>query len=338
MLYDNTSSSASQTDQQRLSSIKNTTTSKQESISARVENIRQPETVVKQIGGNKVVLRQLQPTKVVSNDKKPASRNLQMKQNKSQDKTFESFNTSNDHSRHTRDQNRNVSRPVGGVKNDDVLEDLEEILDEPESKPKQDEKSKPEPKKAEKAKKDASKPYQIDFNSMKKVKPQAEEIPSQNVMKIEFNAVPLKKPGVEEHERSLSEPAESRSHSIESRKSENVPNTPPFSIRNLDLDYTQGKYKNVIPNLDFTKLGRRKKKDKGKEKDKQVAKEKPKDKKPKKPPTPVSYIEVESEEEEYETESDQKQDDDKMFKPAKKIKGIIQITKYRKEKARKETQ
>lgn len=96
---------------------------------------------------------------------------------------------------------------------------------------------------------------------------------TQSITKIEFKAEthlpqkPIKQPKREERLRSEET---KRSESLKSIRSEDMPNTPPFSVRNLDLVHTHGKYKNVIPTLDFDKLN--KKKTKGKKADKKEEK------------------------------------------------------------------
>ena len=86
-------------------------------------------------------------------------------------------------------------------------------------------------------------------------------MPGQSISKIQFSAAPLPNQLNKQVERSLSEPPESKreDESKESINSKEMPNTPPLSIRNLDLVYTQGKYKNIIPDLDFSKLKKKKK-------------------------------------------------------------------------------
>jgi len=104
-------------------------------------------------------------------------------------------------------------------------------------------------------------PIQADFTNIKVAKPKTEEMPGQSISKIQFSAAPLPNQLNKQVERSLSEPPESKreDESKESINSKEIPNTPPLSIRNLDLVYTQGKYKNIIPDLDFSKLKKKKK-------------------------------------------------------------------------------
>ncbi|CAI2367096.1 unnamed protein product [Moneuplotes crassus] len=300
VLFDDTSSDPSLSQRiERDSSLKQSSSSKKESLSERVVQLRQPQTIVKQIGDNKVVLRQLQPTKVVSNTTKPVGRKISSHQTNQRDKSPDSF-TLSDNSQKPKNLKKSKSpqNQKNLPQNDSILEDLEEVLQSPQN-PTPTSKSP-----VQNSLKPAPEPFQIDFNTIKNLKPQAEEIPTQKVTKIEFSAIPLTNPTHAAQERSLSEPAESSSHSI--HKSDETPNTPPFSIRNMDLEYTQGKYKNVIPALDFNLLGKKKKKRDQIEQKKEI-----------KPPTPeVTYYEEEEEEVEFEEESDK--NEDKMFKPVKK--------------------
>lgn len=74
----------------------------------------------------------------------------------------------------------------------------------------------------------------------------------------------IEKPVTEVNNKSerLESDQKKRTETMESLPSEMAPPTPPFPIKNKDLVQTHGKYRDVIPKLDFTQLNKKKSKSK----------------------------------------------------------------------------
>ena len=168
--------------------------------------------------------------------------------------------------------------PVGATKVTKPNEDEQDLkLDSLSEKPQKE----PTPKKVQ------SPVYDYDFTKIKVKKPITEEVPLQQVVKINFNAnnpygiqqpkqditdksSELRPSKTEENLRneikakSISKEKEDevnrkRTETIESIQSDAALTTPPFTIKNRDLVHTHEKFKDVVPKLDFTKLKKRSK-------------------------------------------------------------------------------
>lgn len=64
-----------------------------------------------------------------------------------------------------------------------------------------------------------------------------------------------------------------RTETMDSLPSDMYPGTPPFTIKNKDLVQTHGKYRDIVPTLDFEKLKKKRSKSKKKKSPKKLVEE-----------------------------------------------------------------